>query len=730
MSRQARQRRRRRNRSGPSRFVFIGLSGVAGALLIGALVAVGYVLSVAQSAPTLDSLTPKLAGATSQVYAANGTRLGFIQSDVLRSPITSAQMPTDLRNATVAIEDQRFYQNNGVDLTGIFRSAVKDVLHGQTLQGASTITMQLMRNIYLGSDTHSFKQKIEEAKLAIEYNKHHSKRSILTDYLNSVAYGTVGGQTALGVQAASRIFFDKSAYQLNLQQAALLAGLPQAPSQYNPFLYPASARQRRNEVLAKMAELHDITHAQAAAAQAAPLGVKHGNYYTRRQESFFFEYVRKELVHRYGLNTVEQGGLKVYTTINLKMQGEAREAIKNVLNEQGDPASAIVTIDPHNGYIEAMAESESYDQSQYNLASQGHRQPGSTFKAIDLADALSRGVDPNSTYYVSKTLEPGWLAAEPNYRVETFEKTSSGKSINLVQATLASDNTVYAQLAADLGDETVTQTAYKMGVREHLHSYPAEALGGLTVGVSPLEMADVYSTLADGGYRDTPIAITKVVFPGGRVDTNWGKPHRVKALSDGVTSEETNILHQNVLGGTATRSAIACPTAAKTGTTSDLKDAWLDGYTPNYSTVVWMGYPNKNIPMTDVHGEPQQGGYLPAEIWHAYMAAVTEGEACAEFPAATEPISYQPFFGKYSSTGRSGSTEGFENEESTNPSKKQPAGKHPLTGEKQATGGPAAESPHATPGPQTREPVEPAQTPAAKPTPPVGGAGGTAPPGH
>ncbi len=731
MSRQARQRRRRRNRSGPSRFVFIGLSGVAGALLIGALVAVGYVLSVAQSAPTLDSLTPKLAGATSQVYAANGTRLGFIQSDVLRSPITGAQMPTDLRNATVAIEDQRFYQNNGVDLTGIFRSAVKDVLHGQTLQGASTITMQLMRNIYLGSDTHSFKQKIEEAKLAIEYNKHHSKRSILTDYLNSVAYGTVGGQTALGVQAASRIFFDKSAYQLNLQQAALLAGLPQAPSQYNPFLYPASARQRRNEVLAKMAELHYITHAQAAAAQAAALGVKHGNYYTRRQESFFFEYVRKELVHRYGLNTVEQGGLKVYTTINLKMQGEARDAIKNVLNEQGDPASAIVTIDPHNGYIEAMAESESYDQSQYNLASQGHRQPGSTFKAIDLADALSRGVDPNSTYYVSKTLEPGWLAAEPNYRVETFEKTSSGKSINLVQATLASDNTVYAQLAADLGEETVTQTAYKMGVREHLHSYPAEALGGLTVGVSPLEMADVYSTLADGGYRDTPIAITKVVFPGGRVDTNWGKPHRVKALSDGVTSEETNILHQNVLGGTATRSAIACPTAAKTGTTSDLKDAWLDGYTPNYSTVVWMGYPNKNIPMTDVHGEPQQGGYLPAEIWHAYMAAVTEGEACAEFPAATEPISYQPFFGKYSSTGRSGSTEGFENEESTNPSKKQPGEKHLPTGEKQATGGPAAESPHATPSPQAQEPVEPAQTPTAKaPTPPVGGAGGTAPPGH
>jgi penicillin-binding protein 1A len=710
--------------------VFIGLTSVAGAILIGALVAVGYVLSVAQSAPTLGSLTPKLAGASSQVFAANGDRLGFIQSDVLRSPITTEQMPTNLRDATVAIEDQRFYQNNGVDLTGIFRSAVKDVLHGETLQGASTITMQLMRNLYLGSDTHTFKQKIDEAKLAIEYNKHHSKRSILTDYLNSVAYGTVGGQTALGVQAASRIFFDESAHQLNLQQAALLAGLPQAPSQYNPFLYPTAARKRRNEVLGKMAELHYITAAQAATAKAARLEVKHGDYYTRRQESFFFEYVRKELVRRYGLNTVEQGGLKVYTTIDLKMQDQARKAIAQVLDEEGDPASAIVTIDPHNGYIKAMAESESYDQSQYNLASQGHRQPGSTFKAIDLADALAHGVDPNSTYYVSHTLAPGWLPGYPTYEVKTFENTSSGKSINLVQATLASDNTVYAQLAADLGEESVTQMAHKLGVREHLHSYPAEALGGLTVGVSPLEMADVYATLADGGLRNTPIAITKVVFPDGRSDTNWGKPHRVKVLSDGVTAEETNILHQNVLGGTATRSAISCPTAAKTGTTSNLVDAWLDGYTPNYATAVWMGYPKQNVPMTDVHGEPQQGGYLPAEIWHAYMAAVTEGEACTEFPAPTEPISYQPFFGKFASTGRSSTGESFESKEieakGNAPKKETP--NEPAPPAEKPTGGDTGNGPE-TATPRAREPAAP--TPSEKaPAPAVGGAGGAEPPKH
>jgi penicillin-binding protein 1A len=703
--------------------------------VLGAIVAIGYVLSVAQSAPSLDSLHPKLAGASSQVFAANGTRLGFIQSDILRSPITTAQMPAILREATVAIEDQRFYHNDGIDLTGIFRSAVKDVIHGQALQGASTITMQLMRNMYLGSDTHSFKQKIDEAKLAIEYNKHHTKREILTNYLNSVAYGTVGGQTALGVQAGARIFFNESAYQLNLQQAALLAGLPQAPSEYNPFLYPSAARKRRNEVLGKMAELRYITPAQAAEARRTPLGVRHGDYYTRRQESFFFEYVRKQLVRRYGLNKVEQGGLKVYTTIDLNMQRKARNAIAQVLNEEGDPASAIVTIDPHNGYIEAMAESESYDQSQYNLASQGHRQPGSTFKAIDLADALSRGVDPNSTYYVSHTLSPGWLPGYPTYEVKTFENTSSNKSIDLVQATLASDNTVYAQLAADLGEETVTQMAYRLGVREHLHSYPAEALGGLTVGVSPLEMADVYATLADGGYRNTPIAITKVVFPGGHVDTNWGKPHRVKALSDGVTAEETSILHQNVLGGTAVRSAIACPTAAKTGTTSNLVDAWLDGYTPNYSTSVWMGYPNRLIPMTDVHGQPQQGGYLPAEIWHAYMAAVTEGEPCAEFPAASEQISYQPFFGKFASTGQSSSGEEGNESESEKKHKPKSAPAEPPAAGHPPSKGESGEHPggetHETPPPHAREPVEPAHTPAPKePAPAVGGAGGAEPPKH
>jgi penicillin-binding protein 1A len=273
--------------------------------------------------------------------------------------------------------------------------------------------------------------------------------------------------------------------------------------------------------------------------------------------------------------------------------------------------------------------------------------------------------------------------------VKTFGGEQNG-SINLVAATLKSDNTVYAQLAADLGEDTVTQMAYKMGVTTHLSSYPAEALGGLTLGVTPLEMAVVYSTLANGGWRTTPIAITKVAFPDGRVDTNWGRPHRTRALSQPITGVETSILHKNVLGGTAVRSAINCPTAAKTGTTSELVDAWLDGYNSRYATVVWMGYPNKRVSMTSVHGEAQQGGALPAQIWHTYMAGVTEGQPCAPLNESSEGISYQPFYGKYATTGRASEGGGeSESEEPTTPTKKpKPTPRAPAKVHEAPAGGP------------------------------------------
>lgn len=635
--------------------VTLGAVALLATILLGIGGAATYVLAIASTVPKLAGRRAIVSGASSQVFAANGERLGFIQSEVLRTPVSASETPQLLREATISIEDQRFYEDDGIDPTGILRSAVNDALTGEALQGGSTITMQLVRNLYLGNDVKTVKQKIAEAKLALEYNKVHSKSEILTQYLNTVPYGTVEGQTSLGVQAASRVFFDKPVTKLDLEQCALLAGLPQAPSQYNPLLYPKVARKRRNEVLSKMAELKYITPREAAETKAEGLELKRGYYYQRRRENFFFEYVRELLVKKYGKKTVDRGGLKVYTTLNLHMQELAHKAISEVLDEPGDPASAIVTMNPHNGYIEAMAQSQSYSKLQYNLAVEGHRQAGSTFKAIDLAEALSRGIDPNSTYYVSHTLEPGWLEGYPTYEVKTFEDTSLNTPLSLVAATLASDNTVFAQLAADLGEESITEMAHKMGVHAKLYSYPSEALGGLRIGVSPLEMADVYSTLADGGYRNRPIAITKVEFPNHHVDDSWGKPHRVKVLSNGVTSEEEKILEENVEAGTATRSKISCPTAAKTGTTSEFVDAWLDGYTPEYATVVWMGYPNGAVPMLDIHGEVQQGGALPADIWHAYMEPVVDGK-CVPFPEPTEPLVYKPFYGKFAEEGTAAAT--------------------------------------------------------------------------
>jgi len=296
--------------------------------------------------------------------------------------------------------------------------------------------------------------------------------------------------------------------------------------------------------------------------------------------------------------------------------------------------------------------------------------------------------------------------------------------MSIVTATLHSDNTVYAQLAADLGESTITEMARKMGVVSPLHSYAAEALGGLEIGVTPLEMANVFATLADGGWRNTPIAITKVIFPDGHVDDNWGKPSRTKVLSEGVTSEETGILRQNVQSGTATRSAIDCPTAAKTGTTSELVDAWLDGYTPNYSTVAWMGYPNTRVSMTDVHGEPQQGGYLPAEIWHTYMAAVTAGHPCVPFRSSSESISYRPLYGKYATTGRAESSGEFEAPREAR-ARSHRAGGHDngRHGKGPARGiGPHAGPPASAPGHAKAAPAPP---PAPQP-PAVNGTGGAA----
>ncbi|MDX6639419.1 MAG: penicillin-binding protein, partial [Solirubrobacteraceae bacterium] len=538
MSHHARQRRRQRHQKGAGRVIFLSLGVLTGAGALAAIGVVTWVIGIAASAPSISTLKPIPQGATSIIYAADGQRLGFIQSTVLRSPVPSTVIPQTLKNATVAIEDKRFYKHKGVDFEGLIRAALKNIESHQTVQGGSTLTMQLVKNLYEKQTLRSgvgrtYKVKIQEAKLAEDLENVHpglaGKQWVLSKYVNNVPYGTVGGQTAVGVQAASRVFFDEPAKDLTLAQSALLAGLPQAPSQYSPYLNPQAALARRNEVLDQMAQQGMITPAQALAAERSALGLRHNRYYTERREGYFFDYVQSELVQRYGYETVRRGGLRIYTTLDLTMQREAKAALAHSIAGTNRD-SALVTMDPETGYIRTMATSRKYGDLKFNLAAQGHRQPGSTFKVMVLMTALRRGVDPNTTYYTSRPLkftDPTWGPID----VKTYEGTYGGR-MNLVTATLKSDNTVYEQLDLDLGPQAVRQTAYDMGITTHLNGYPAEGLGGLRTGVSPLEMARAYSSIANGGYRIRPIAVTKVTFPDGHSEAPFA-PEKVKVFTDG-----------------------------------------------------------------------------------------------------------------------------------------------------------------------------------------------------
>ncbi len=641
--------KRRRARGGQGfKIVAFSFGIVAVVLAIGALSGVAYILTIAADAPDINSLKPVDKGAVSQVYAADGRRLGFIDSTDLRTPISDSQIPVVAKRATVAIEDQRFYHHGGVDPEGIVRAAFRNIGSGKTLQGGSTITQQLVRNLYI-SPERTFARKIKEAKLAEELESKHSKRWILDTYLNSVSYGTVGGQSAVGLQAASRLFFDKPAHRLTLDEAALLAGLPQAPSRYNPFLEPKLARARRNDVLNEMIKQKMVPATVGVKAMQRPLGVRPNSYYTTKRENYFFDYVKQELIDRYGANTVRKGGLKVYTTVDLDLQKAARKAIAGQLYQSGDPSAAIVSIDPRTGYIRAMASSGKYGKNKFNYAAQGHRQPGSTAKVWVLMTALRNGVDPDSTTYESHPLDLNTPFGP--WKVQTYSH-SYGGNMNITQATLQSDNTVYAQMDLDLGPKQVRKTAYDLGIRTHLNAYPAEGLGGLRIGVSPLEQTNAYATIASAGIRHRPIAIRKVVFPDGRTD-NLGKPRGVRAFKDGTTYKATQILQKNIQEGTGTAADVGCPAGGKTGTTDSFSDAWFVGFTPRLTTGVWVGYPNQRVSMTNVHGIEVAGGTFPARIWHDYMETA-KGSYCGDFPQPKTPFKAAPFFGKYASTGGNG----------------------------------------------------------------------------
>jgi penicillin-binding protein 1A len=589
---------------------------------------------------SLSSLTPVTVGQNSFVYAWDGSLLGAIPAERNRTPVTRQEMSPWIPRATVAIEDRRFYEHGGIDPVGILRAVVADVRAGRIVQGGSTITQELVRNLYLSREQ-TLQRKLVEVCLAIKLSRAWSKSRILTTYMNEVYYGN----HAYGIEAAAETYFSIPARKLDLEQSALLAGLPQAPSDYDPFHNPAAAIVRRNEVLRAMLDNADITGAQyAAAAHDTSLHLKPGNAYSRIREPYFFGYVEDLLQQEYGANTVRSGGLKVYTTINPHLQLAARSSIRNVLTSSSDPASAIVAIDPRTGAIRAMtAVTPGRAGNQFNFVTSAHRQPGSTFKPIALTAAVARGMDPFHTYYLSAP----FYYAPLHWSVQTYDHTYAGVE-SVASATLQSDNSVFARLAVDVGPENIVAMAGKLGIRTPLKPVPSLVLG--SVGVTPLDMASAYATLAAGGIYSKPMAITKVVLPNGKDDTSagWGKPQRQRVIPDWVASTVTQVLEQNMLYGTGTGAHLAGRTdAGKTGTTDNYADAWFSGYMPFLETTVWIGYPQAEIPMLDVHGIAVSGPTFPASIWHLFMQAAVGKRKDVPFRKPTSTPKFTPWHGKY-----------------------------------------------------------------------------------
>jgi penicillin-binding protein 1A len=627
----------RRRDGGPRKKIVAG-AALFGSVILLAITAVGgWVYSVASDAPDPANMKPINKGTNSVVYAGDGSRLGLIDSDEVRTPIPLKDMPRYLQDATIAIEDERFYSHNGIDYEGGLRALVRNLEAGKISEGASTITMQLMRNLFIINPKRDFERKIQEAQMALDYEKENSKEKILEQYLNTAPYGTNDGRTAIGAEAAARVYFSKPAKELNLVQSAMIAGLPQAPSDYNPIQNPQGAKSRRNEVLTSMADQDMITEARAAQAKQSGLQLDPAAGLFDRQEPFFFDYVEQELIKKYGANTVRRGGLKVYTTIEPNLQQAGLDAITANLYS-GGPSSALVAVEPDTGDIKAMVSSASYTDTQFNLAAQGKRQPGSTFKTFTLATAISQGIDPYSTYYVSKPLNINDPVYGP-WEVHTYGDSYRGTT-SIHDATLASDNSVFAQLALDVGPDNVAEMAKALGINTKLDGYPAETLGGLTIGVSPLEMAGAYSTIASGGVRHDPTAIEKVVFPNGDVDRP-GRSKPVRVLTEAQAYEVTKILHDNITSGTGTGAYTGCGgQAGKTGTTDNQVDAWFVGYQPNLATATWVGYPESNDISTGL-----DGGSVPASIWNSFYSGAAI--PCEETPVPAESITWGDFAGGY-----------------------------------------------------------------------------------
>jgi penicillin-binding protein 1A len=601
---------------------FVAFSGLS-------LMVAGVILDFFSDLPDLADFSPTENALTSRIYAADGTLIATFHGEENREIVALEQVPQNLKNAVISIEDERFYQHTGVDIEGIIRSFLINLQTGYISQGASTLTQQYVKNVYIPEEKTdiTYERKIKEATLAHQLEKIYTKDEILEMYLNTVYFG----EGAYGVQAASKIYFNKNVEYLNLAECALIAGLPQIPSK-SPYIDKVAPLERRNTVLAKMLELNYITEEEYNDAIRHPILLERPQEETEKGFALYFvEYVKQKLIEEYGVNRVFRGGFNIYTTLEPDMQIAAENAIHEILPDPEDPTAALVSMDPRNGFIKAMVGGKDFGEMKFNLATQGKRQPGSIFKIFALMAALEQGMSPYTTFNPNGTVVFDIVGSEP-WEISNYLGTSyEVNELSIFEATVKSVNVVYAQVIMRVGAYSVVKMAKDMGITTPLNPYPAIGLGGLTIGVSTLETCTAFSTIANYGVRHDPVAILKVTDKDGNILQEY-EEEKIQVLSAINAYRAIEILQQVMLRGTGTRARLDDrPCAGKTGTTQEAENAWFAGFTPNLAACVWIGYPEENIKMGVIHDMRVQGGAHPAMIWKLFMEEAIKNLPVEEF---------------------------------------------------------------------------------------------------
>jgi penicillin-binding protein 1A len=620
-------------------FVLIGLAVLAVVSMV-----FGMVVAVSQDLPDIYNFARYEASENSEVFDASGRQIGTLTSNQNKILLESGQISPNVKNAVVAIEDSRFYEHEGVDFQGIGRALLKDIASRSAAQGASTITEQFVKDALAAQESRTLFQKFREAVLAYRLEKRWSKDKILTEYLNTIYFGA----GAYGIEAAARTFFGQAhpdcgietepcAAVLEPWEAALLAGVIASPSAYDPKFFPENALARRNLVLEKMYEQGYITQEQLedGTQQALPAPDAIEPPRLDSEAPYFTSWLRQQLVERYGAAKTFFGGLEIKSTLDLELQGAAEEVVSSYLGELG-PTSALVVIDNSNAGIKAMVAGPDFEEAPFNLATLGHRQPGSSIKPIILATALQQGISPETVYESAPQVFTFGKNDEELFEVKNYGDSYLG-SASLATATTYSDNSVYAQVGLESiegGTRAIARTAHRLGVQTQLSTNPAMVLGGLDEGVTPLEWTYAFSTLANDGDRvsgtlapepgRTPIAYTQVTdHDGDLIKGGDNDSMRKQVLPPEVAEEAKSILRSVVTEGTGVRADIGDESQwGKTGTTDDNGDAWFCGATEEVTACVWVGYADSITPMTtEFSGGPVDGGTFPALIWAGVISA-------------------------------------------------------------------------------------------------------------